>query len=513
MKYCEAKQLYDNGYYEEALSAFIEFFDYHKNNLKVLSLIVDCFLRLEKFNEALQYILPKIDGKIFTHGKAGIIVREAIKASYDNADVQQKKGLCDLLIELNEASGNCVPTYISLYGQLCRKQKCAQDYLDYLFVIQDENVLQNKFVNDAKMWCLYDVGIKGIKISEEISDDEIELFLKTADSIVLNCSQLSQDQYFNNPYVLTVVKTVKMLNRRASVNYKLIIEWLKKLDVEQLPMDDVNTFITEFGREVESASTREFYYYQLARAYEKDEEYQECINVCDRALGELQKFHYRNHLWLTARKLFCECMVAYNKQEAIENYKRVVEKHQFWYMYHKLANIFWNNNQIKEALVYSCKAFDSSQEDKKLINVIDDLSYLFEANGDVHGAKIFAQAYVSIRNKYGWKIRYYARSRAELFGIDGENKDPIRLSMLKTYCDNYLNNILGIKQKGFGEIVCFTKNGFSGFIKQSNGQQIFFNKAQIKNRTEPKIGDRVEFDFSKNDKGNIATNIVIKEKK
>lgn len=116
------------------------------------------------------------------------------------------------------------------------------------------------------MWCLYDVGIKGIKISEDISDDEIELFLKTAVAIVLNCSQLSQDQYFNNPYVLTVVKTVKMLNRRASVNYKLIIEWLKKLDVEQLPMDDVKTFITEFGREVESASTREFYYYQLARA-------------------------------------------------------------------------------------------------------------------------------------------------------------------------------------------------------------------------------------------------------
>lgn len=513
MKYSEAIQLYDNGDYEKALSALMEFFDYYKNNLKVLSLIVDCFLRLEKYDEALQYILPKIDGKIFTHGKVSNIVRMAIKASYDNADEQRKTELCDLLIELNTVSGNCIPTYVSLYGQLCRKQKCAQDYLDYLSVIQDENVLQNKYVNDAKLWCLYDVGIKGIKISEGISEDEIELFLKAADSIVLNCSQLSQGQYFNNPYVLTVVKTVKMLNHRASVNYKLIIEWLKKLDVEQLPIDDVKTFTTEFGREVESASTREFYYYQLARAYEKVGEYQECINVCDRALGELQKFHYRNHLWLTARKLFCTCMVADNKKEAIENYKRVVEKHQFWYMYHKLSNIFWNNNQIKEALVYSCKAFDSSQEDKKLINVIDDLSYLFEANGDVQGAKIFAQSYVRIRNKYGWKIRYYARSRAELFGLDVENKDEIKLTKLKTYCDNYLDKILGIKQKGFGEIVCFTKNGFSGFIKQSNGQQIFFNKAQIKNRTEPKIGDRVEFDFSQNDKGDIATNIFIKEKK
>ena len=508
MRYAEAKQIYDQKQYEDALIAFIEFFEYYKNNSRALYYIADCYFNLQKYDEALEYVVPYVDNQKICHNQMSGIICKIIKSSFEINKEEHKLKLAELLLELWVKSDEKEIQYLSTYGVLSRKMGCAEKYINILDELENKNILQDEYSKNAKLWCLYDCYIKTFNISDATENHEIEGFIERANYIIDNCEQKELINYHVNPYVFTIIKVVKILNTRSSINYGDIICWLMKLDVKELPNDNEGSFIAKNEKEYQYASSREFYYYQLARAYEKTDKYTECINICDQALQDDIQFHYRNRLWLTARKLYCECIVAEDKEAAIREYKKMADKNNYWYMQHKLANIYFRNNQMKEALIYGCKALDITQEDKKLINVILDLSYFFEANNDISAAKVFLQNAIAIKRKYHWQVDWGLQCRLRQYGLD--EIGTIRVNDLKRICRRVLE-VQPKEERYIGEIVKYTKNGYSGFIKQRQGENIFFNKSEIKSKMTLQIGSKVSYDISENKQGLVAKNIIMLE--
>lgn len=517
MTYKEVKELYDTAKDETTLNALIEFFEYHNNNKNVLYYIADCYNELQRFSDGLNYILPKINNETFPCERYSTIICKLFKGLLTTMiDKESNKPLnmekysqevCkikQLWVDFKDVK------FLSMYGFECRKTNCQKEYLDLLENVEDKDILSDTYVKSAQLWCYYDLYIKKFAFNNKTKKEEFDKFINNAEFVIKNCYQEELDKYYNNPYGLTVVKVVKTLNQRSFCNYKEIIKWILLLDVDKLPYNDEYSFTTSFGRECESASTREFYYYQITRAYEKIGEYEKCIDICNKALSEDMKFHYRNNLWIKARKLYCECQIAQDKRKAIMNYKRIVDKNDFWFMRHKLANVYFNNNMMEEALTYSYLALDLRQEDSKLINVINDLIYIFEALSDYEKSKLCLIEYLKIRNNNGWDIPCDIEGKAKLYNIDLELKGKTNLKYIKHICSCKINHDIKKQDKFVGVVKSFTKNGFSGFIESSNKNNIFFNKVEAKN-IELKIGDVVEFELGKNAVGPIAIKIHLKE--
>lgn len=139
-----------------------------------------------------------------------------------------------------------------------------------------------------------------------------------------------------------------MLKDRSSVNYKKIIELLELLDPLKLPLDNVQTIKGPNDREMELASSREVYYQDLTKAYEKTRQFEKAYTLCDKALNENSKWHYRNDLWIKARKYYCLCLANVDFDINIEEYKKIVEEKKFWFMYHNLGNLMIAHSQIDE---------------------------------------------------------------------------------------------------------------------------------------------------------------------
>lgn len=520
MTYREAKVLYDNGEYEKALNAFIEFFEYYKNNQNALYYISDCYNKLGRFAEGLNYILPKIDNVNFCHNRYSVAISSLIRGLLRNLIDETNNEIIDsekyleylnLLKQLWKDSNERI--YLSTYGFECRKIGNAEDYINILAKIEDVNILNDNYILNAKLWCLYEMYIKNFSLTNNINVIDYDEFLDKAKYIVANCKQNNIDNYYSNPFGLTIVKVVKILNQKSYCNYNEIINWITKLDVDSLPQNDEAQYTNSFGRECESASTREFYYYQLARAYEKIEDYNKCIEICNKALTEDIKFHYKNKLWLKARKLYCECQVAKNKTEAINNYRKIVDKNDFWFMKHKLASVYFNNNMMEEALKYNCLALDLRQEDKKLVNVIYDTIYVLEARGDIDKSREFLKEYLKIRNNYEWDIPYDIEAKAISYNISVNLSGRVDLKKLKNLANSVIATLNKHKVYRKGKVVFFTKNGFSGFIQCSGQNNIFFNKSQVVKNQDIRIGDIVEFEVRMSSKGPVAVNINIKESK
>lgn len=511
MTYKEVIELYDTAKDENALNALIEFFEYHNNNKNVLYYIADCFNELQRFSDGLNYVLSKVDNDIFPFERYSSIIKKLFKGllitmtdketnkPIDKQEYEQELyKIKQLWLEFKDVR------FLSMYGFECRKIDNQQEYLKLLESIEDDNILSNNYIKSAQLWCYYDLYIKKFSVDKETTNEQICEFLKNAEFMTASCYQEELDKYYSNPYVLTVVKVVKILNQTSSSKFKEIIKWISLLDVDKLPPDDENLYTTSFGRECESASTREFYYYQITRAYEKVKEYEKCIEICNKALSEDIKFHYRNKLWIKARKLYCECQIAKDKGKAILNYKKVVDKSDFWFMKHKLASIYFTNNMMKEALIYNYLALDLKQEDKKLINVIYDLVYIFEALGEYSKLKMCLMEYIKIRNNNGWDLSLDIEAKAKLYSINCDLKGKINIDGIKKLCS--------CNKKLKGTVKSFTQNGFSGYIEmQNNNKLVFFNKSESK-IANLKIGDNVEFELGKNKKGSIAIKIHLKEK-
>ena len=382
----------------------------------------------------------------------------------------------DILIEEIKAKQEFNIYAYSSYGRICRKLNKQKEFLQVIkpLLLSEEMVdFTVEFFADNIGWCLYDLYIP--KYDENCDYDIIE----KSQFILKHCKQKELNEYKYNPLIFTVFKIVKVLKDRSSVNYKKIIELLELLDPLKLPLDNVQTIKGPNDREMELASSREVYYQDLTKAYEKTRQFEKAYTLCDKALNENSKWHYRNDLWIKARKYYCLCLANVDFDINIEEYKKIVEEKKFWFMYHNLGNLMIAHSQIDEGFYYLCLALEISQDPENKYGVMMDIAnILLNVYKKENGAKKFYQAALYFKKLNGWTIGNSLDFRQKQFNLSDTVKT--NLFELKKLTLEYAVNI---KSFNVGIIKKIDINKGFGFIKLLDGtRDIYFKIKNIKNK-------------------------------
>lgn len=354
-------------------------------------------------------------------------------------------------------------------------------------------------------WIVYKKNISGY--DEETSSDGFNEFIAKAEYIVKNCHQKNADVWRDNPYVLTVLKVVKVYNKKNFKNYSKILEWISKLDPNILS-EEVFSFKDLEGIDREMASAKEFYYQHISKAYEKLRRFEECVTICDLGLEEVKKWHYKNHIWIRARRYYSDCKVTDDFDLAIKEYVKLADKEKHWFMYHKVSLLYLSRGKIDDALTFAAKAFDSSRrfDIEKMINLIYDLGILLQAKSKNTQANVFFQACGYYRNLRGWNLSEELR-----FIIIDNNidiTDKYELNKLRLIVSEYLpkssNLIVDDRKVCSGRIYKLLPNG-DGFIERKNNESLYF---RVKENKGFSLWDTVNFEIGTNLEGKpIAVNI------
>lgn len=360
--------------------------------------------------------------------------------------------------------------------------------------------MSNKYIKSKLCWCIYEGYIREyIHKSENIK--EFQDFLQRAEFIVNNCVQEDTDKFYITPYVLTVRKVVKIYKEKGT-NYRAILKWLEYLNPEKLP-EKVFIYTDNKGSERENASLKEFYYQYKASALEKVREYEKCVECCETAFNVIEKFHYRNHIWLKERMLYSKCMLADDEKVAskcIKEYEELACKENYWYMYHKISQYYYMNNNIEEALYFASKAICVKFDGDNMNKLILDIGFLYENTGNIEYAKIFFHASAFYREKNKWSISEELEYKIKEYSLNIKEKPPIGL--IKSICRKQVA-IKDEKKKLYGNIKKIFINRGYGFINSniSNENDVYFKVADIIGKKVLKNGQKVEYEITKDGKG------------
>lgn len=429
--------------------------------------------------------------------------QEYAKAEYDKCNYPIAKIIYEKLWEDSKKENTFL---LSWYGRSLRKLGENKKFIDiYNELKGNHKIISNKFVIDILCWCIYDVYIKEYSFddSEQFND-----FITKAEFIKNYSSQLDADQSFINPYVVTIRKVVKTYKDKTTKNYKEIIKWLSYLNPDRLPVNDYK-FIDETGKDRELASLKEFYYQNMAEAFEKTGQYEECIKICEKAFQQIKKLHYRNTIWLKARMYFSKCMAQNDTESAILEYKDLAYKENFWFMYHKLSQICFRYNKMPEALLYGSKAYGCIFEHEKMVNLFLDTALLWQAVGNNENAKVYFQASAYYRKRQSWPISEELKFAITSFEIDVEKKPNIYL--LKDIAKKYVASIEVEKEKLKGTVIKILSHGGSGFIKpHESSNNVYFRANDVFDKKKLVVDDIVEYELEKSKDDRIRAIKIMK---
>ncbi len=408
-----------------------------------------------------------------------------------------------------ENSKKTDPYLLYEYGKILRKNKKSERFVELCRELGGNSpMLSNNHINSVLCWCLYESHIKNYQYKENV--EQFNTFIKRAQYILEKCVQENADICFINPYVLTIIKVIKILKMRSSINYQTIISWLEYLDPSKLPDIPYQIQNGEWKNK-EIASPKEFYYQSLIKALEKTSQYERCIEMCTKALEEIKKFHYRNHIWFQSRRFFCKCMISEGyPDEIINEYKSFANRYKLWFVYHKLANICLRYNKPSDGLYYACKAFEGNFEAEKMVNLMYDLAMLWEVNGEKENASKFYHGSAYYRNLHHWSLSEELQYAIKKYGLDIEKRPDIK--NLKTIVLNHLNSIEPESQRLGGTIINLLSHGKSGFIKPDQGlDNIFFSMRNAEKYKDMRLGTQVTYSLSTDgQKRPIAVEIKIR---
>ena len=127
------------------------------------------------------------------------------------------------------------PYLLFNYGQALRKTKNGLVFIEICKELNgNKDIMSNKFVVSTLCWCLYDCYIKNYSVDDK---EGFDYFIKRAEYIINNCEQMDANEYYKNPFVLTVIKVVKIYRDKPSKNYNEILKWLSYLNQDKLSED------------------------------------------------------------------------------------------------------------------------------------------------------------------------------------------------------------------------------------------------------------------------------------
>jgi len=227
----------------------------------------------------------------------------------------------------------------------------------------DEEVVKNLYV-----WYLY------YKYTKRISLNNISDLENNANRIIeigqqkdfANCTE--EEKEFPCAYSLTVFKIIKAY-KKPNFNISKVGYYLDKLEPEKLSQA-TGSMTDQKGRDRELASHYEDYYATLAKLRIKEGRHEECIAAADFGLQNIEKFHYDNDIWFKRNKALSLIQLD-NEEEGFDLLLSLSKnrKGDKWFLFHEIAEIYFENQDYEHALEYCKKGIISFGEEAFKINL------------------------------------------------------------------------------------------------------------------------------------------------
>lgn len=378
------------------------------------------------------------------------------------------------------------------YYKLKEYKKCAYIYKRYLDKNPEKDLLSN-----INLWCYYNVGIKNSKINEES-------LLKYANYIISRCKQ--EDEF--SPYVRTIFGVIKYYeNATVNPNYEKVYKWTGYLNPDSLSDKEKTTTIE--GKETKVASDQENWYSKRSKACLELEKYQECIEICKKALKVLDpfseftkrlkieginkdKFHNHSDIWFKYRMGKSEEMLG-NLEEAKKIFSEIIIKHKNFAHRAELARICEKLNEADLAKRYYYEAMLSEGTIAGKINIIEKIGDILLEEKDLENAKLNYILVKDIRENEKWKI---SQSLSDKISKLDEIESNVSGKQLYFRCKSlWERKVSEFLQEGKGVIKNLLNDGRSGFIK-SESMELYFNIKNILNKKDNQlVGKEVTFNI------------------
>jgi len=384
---------------------------------------------------------------------------------------------------------------------LCLKH--TKNYTKALEICREVYKRKPNFENIKNLyaWCIYYTEIAVKKVNDEAK------FLKAGEGILKLSKQ--EDQY--SPYTQTIFKILEYLNDKAIYPADKILEWTAKLNPETLD-DNPFAFTDEQGKTRELASKKEQYFMWRTKALLEKSLFKECIELSQKALDTLKKFHYDNDVWF-ARRISLSYRGLGEYQKALEQLKSLLKRKNEWFIQKEIAEIYFEQNNFHEALQFALDAALNAGEPDKKLNLYKLMSDLFLSNNQIQEAKKHIEFIYHIRKKHGWNIDTDLQNLLDQYQI--EIAQTINLKNFEKELKQLWEKLKFVNHTPLiGTIKTILPNGKAGFIETTEKKSYYFRLKDFKAKPElAQVGQKVTFfveegfDAKKNKKTENAVNI------
>lgn len=351
--------------------------------------------------------------------------------------------------------------------------------------LKDKNF---KYNNDLLCWCLFERNIKPYD-SNMLS--EVDNFIKIANFITQNTIHDGK----KTAYEFTIFKVLKVLQEQNNVRQENLLRWVNKLDYSQLSHDVIELSFGD-GISKEGASRKEQYFKIKTKALQKTNQYTDCIEYCNKAFQEIEKFHYDNQIWLEVRKQYCICMIN-TDDSSIAAAKRINElanQKKHWSIYATAFECFCHSINYKQAIICASNALISNEPIDKKVGLLYQVGLLLESLNELEKAKKYFYFVYIIRRGKEWKISQELQDKINFYKI--QDSDYSIDKFKKDLKAEWISNIKADEEifDGIVSNIVMPRRK-SGFIK-TGGQSYYFNISSIVNgNSRLEIGAKVTYNL------------------
>lgn len=301
-----------------------------------------------------------------------------------------------------------------------------------------------------------------------------------------------------------VLKTEK---KKASVNWKLINEFLSKFSPDELSTKCPINEIEEKGvkKEKEQASEREYWYAMKSKSLEKLANWQACFDISKEALEKIDNFHYSNDVWFSRRVALSKKNLG-NAEDTIEELETILKKKREWFIQKELAELYFEKDDLDAAFKMTIDAINNFGPLEFKVELLYLIGKILNKQGESDLAFKHFSLSKLVRQDKEWKVPQKLFDELNQFG---QSEIPLsELNNLKTELKRYWNGFTKNDNRKKtpkhrsnaenlqGEIIKLlhdNERGKDGFIKSDNNEFYFSASPNWHLTTELTVGTKVIF--------------------
>lgn len=351
----------------------------------------------------------------------------------------------------------------------------------------------DKFKEEDKVtgnycWYVFDLFVKRRKnepskvYDERIKGNEKQILSLINRSLQKDKSEENNKDPYLCPYTNSILSLLKVYKKQAAFPANKIIHLLSEISPEKLSKQ-CNSYTDNKGKETEEASPLEAYYAGLSKAYDKSNQFENCIKTSQKALSVIDNYHYDYDIWFQYRIAKSELELG-NLKKAQELFEELINTRlgaSKAFLFKEIAEIYFERNDYELANNYSLKGLmiqDKLKNNKNLYLLQARLFFRLNKKENVPVIANVLNSYYAEDEEAG-KIPEETTRLLQYSNLSP--KEPMKLfDALREARELIASELYAEKPLMNGKIIKVNFKGNAGHIESVSGKRYGFRKQNFK---------------------------------